>query len=135
MCRVCRQQCRGIRFDFQCKKFYHDYCKGSSYVKPDIVCLFNPALHQPEWSKSIKSALNTSAPVLVTSGTAKESFADLEKVEKFASNDLEIVQTPQQNPFASTLLTRNFTVDMTEPIMFKNQFYFIVRRPKDLINL
>lgn len=36
MCRTCRQNCRIVKFDFQCAKFYHDYAKSSSYSKPDL---------------------------------------------------------------------------------------------------
>lgn len=36
MCRACRQNCRIVKFDFQCAKFYHDYAKSSSYTKPDL---------------------------------------------------------------------------------------------------
>lgn len=139
MCRICRQQCRGIRFDFQCKKFYHDYCSSSSYVKPDIVCFFNPGLHRPgfrgfdTWPKTVQSAIETSAPILITSCTESESLLDLETVEKLSKNDIKIIQMPQKNPYASTRPERNFTTN--EPIMFKNQFYFIIRRPKDLIEL
>lgn len=36
MCRVCRQNCRIVKFDFQCAKLYHDYAKSSAYMKPDL---------------------------------------------------------------------------------------------------
>lgn len=36
MCRTCRQNCRIVKFDFQCAKFYHDYAKSSAYSKPDL---------------------------------------------------------------------------------------------------
>lgn len=141
MCRICRQNCRGIRFDFQCKKFYHDYCSSSSYVKPNLVCFFNPALHRPgfrgfdTWPKTILAALDSSAPVLVTSLTKNESLLDLERIEKVASNDVNILQMPKLNPYASTRPERNFASDDNAPIMFKNQYLFIVRRPRDLIDL
>lgn len=36
MCRTCRQNCRIVKFDFQCAKFYHDYATSSAYTKPDL---------------------------------------------------------------------------------------------------
>lgn len=141
MCRQCRQQCRGVRFDFQCKKFYHDYCLSKAFVKPDIVLFFNPALHRPgfrgfdTWPKTIKSALNTTAPVLVTAVTENESILDLQRIEKIAESDTVVAQPPKLNPYASTRPERNFATDDVEPIMFKNQFYFIVQQPRDLIEL
>lgn len=141
MCRICRQQCRGLRFDFQCKKFYHDYCASTSYTKPDLVCFFNPALHRPgfrgfdTWPKTIQAAVDTSAPVLVTSCTENESLLDLQTVEKVTASDIDILQMTRLNPFSSTRPERNFASDDTAPIMFKNQFYFVVRRPRDLIEL
>ena len=140
MCRVCRQSCRGVRFDFQCKKFYHDYCKSSSYVKPDAVFFFNSALHRPgfrgfdTWPKTIQSAINTSAPIFVTSCTRNESNLEFKRVKEVAKDILEL-QTPSFNPYASTQPERCFYADDIEPITFKNQFYFIVQNVEDLIKL
>lgn len=36
MCRTCRQNCRIVKFDFQCAKLYHDYVNSSSFKKPDL---------------------------------------------------------------------------------------------------
>lgn len=36
MCRTCRQNCRIVKFDFQCAKLYHDYVKSTAYSKPDL---------------------------------------------------------------------------------------------------
>lgn len=141
MCRICRQNCKGIRFDFQCKKFYHDYCSSSSYVKPSLVCFFNPALHRPgfrgfdTWPKTIQAAIDTSAPILVTSMTENEAFLDLEMFEKVTGNDIHVLEMPRLNPYASTKPERNFASDDNVPIMFKNQFYFLIRKPRDLIEL
>lgn len=140
MCRQCRQLCRGIRFDFQCKKFYHDYCLSKAFVKPDVVIFFNPALHRPgfrgfdTWPKTIQSALSTSAPVLVTSVTENESILDLQRIQKLVVNDV-VTMSPKLNPYSSTRPERNFATDDVEPIMFKNHFYFIVQQPRDLIEL
>lgn len=47
MCRVCRQSCRGVKFDFQCGLLYHDYCKLPGFVKPDLgkITIFCPFKH------------------------------------------------------------------------------------------
>lgn len=139
MCRQCRQLCRGVRFDFQCKKFYHDYCTSKAFVKPDVVFFFNPALHRPgfrgfdTWPRTVKAALDTAVPILVTSATENESILDLQRIEKISGNDMKVVQAPKLNPYSSTRPERNFATDDVEPIMFKNQFYFIVQKPQDLI--
>lgn len=36
MCRLCRQECRVVKFDFQCGKFYHEYIKSNGFIKPDL---------------------------------------------------------------------------------------------------
>lgn len=36
MCRTCRQNCRIVKFDFQCAKLYHDYANSSVYKTPDL---------------------------------------------------------------------------------------------------
>lgn len=141
MCRACRQNCRGIRFDFQSKTFYHDYCKSSSYVKPDAVFFFNPSLHRPgfsgfdTWPKTLCAAMNVSAPIFVTSCTHEESLMDFLFLQRIAGNDAEVIETTKLNPFASTRPERNFTTEDHEPIIFKNQFYFILKSPQDLIQL
>jgi len=141
MCRVCRQTCRGIRFDFQSKKFYHDYCKSSSYVKPDAVFFFNDAIHRPgfrgfdTWPKSVRCAVDSSAPVFVSSCTKQESTLEFKRVEEITSKDIQVIQTSTLNPYASTQPERHFSPDTLEPITFKNQFYFTIRRGHDLIEL
>lgn len=141
MCNDCRHKCRGIRFDFQCKMFYHDYCSSASFVKPDIVYFFNAALHRPgfrgfdTWPKTIRAAVNFSVPTIITACTEKEATLDLEKIQKLSGEELKIIQTSEFNPYFSTSPERNFTSDDIEPIMFKNQFYFIVQGPRNLIEL
>lgn len=140
MCRLCRQQCRGIRFDFQNRKLYHEYCNGALYTRPDLICFFNPALHQPgfqdfdTWPKTIRSALDTRAPVLVTSCTENAALLDIARIEKLNENDVEILKLPKLNPFFSTQPERNFRDDF-EPITFKNHYFFIFQKVKDLIEL
>lgn len=142
MCRDCRQNCRGIRFDFQCKLFYHDYCKSVAYVKPDAVFFFNDTLHQPgfcgfdTWPRTVRAAIESTAPVFVTSRTHLESTSEFKKVNEIVTKDLEVFQEPKTNPYAETQPERNFSADDDDdPIIFKNQFYFIVRKLQDLIQL
>jgi mitochondrial splicing suppressor protein 51 len=131
MCKSCRQSCRGIRFDFQCKKFYHDYCSSSAYLKADLICFFNPSLHRPgfrgfeTWPKTIKCATSSNAPIVVTSQTENESFLDLQKIESLTS-DVKILLPPQKNPFTSTRPERTFALDDDVSIMFKNNFLFVL---------
>lgn len=138
MCNDCRSNCRGIRFDFQCKMFYHDYRTSTSFVKPDIVYIFNPSLHRPgfqgfdTWPKTIKAAVNSSVPVVLTACTEKEAILDLERIKKLSGDELKVIQTSQTNPYSSTNPERSNDL---EPIMFRNQFYFIVQGPRDLIEL
>lgn len=133
MCRSCRHSCRGIRFDFKCKNFYHDYCKSSSYVKPDIIFFFNPDLHAAgfrgfdTWPKTVIAALDVSTPIAVTSCTEKDSFLDFEAVQKIAQSGIDILEAPKLNPYASTNPERNIANEEA-PIMFRNQFYFIVHQ-------
>jgi splicing suppressor protein 51 len=140
MCKSCRLNCCGVRFDFQCKKFYHDYCSSASYIKPDLICFFNPALHRPgfrgfeTWSKTIKSAISTTAPIIVTSTTENENFLDLQKIQKVCDNKITVLVPPQKNPYASTRPERNFVSDETSKIMFKNNFMFVVSE-RNLIDL
>lgn len=141
MCRSCRQNCRCVRFDFQCSKFYHDFCKSSSFIKPDLICMFNPAVHRPgfrgfdTWPKTIKAAIDTTTPIVVTASTESDIFMDLERIEKITSNEIEIIQMPELNPYASTRPERNIANDDEAPIMFRNQYFFIIRKPRDLIEL
>lgn len=140
MCNDCRHNCRGIRFDFQCKMFYHDYCTSASYAKPDLIYFFNASLHRPgfrgfdTWTKTVKAAINSSAAVVVTACNEMEASLDLQRIMKVSDNDLKIIQPSSLNPYASTNPERNCISDVT-PIMFRNHFYFIVQGPQDLIQL
>lgn len=140
MCKSCRLNCCGVRFDFQCKKFYHDYCSSSSYIKPDLICFFNPGLHRPgfrgfeTWTKTIKSAISSTAPIIVTSTTENENFLDLQKIQKVCENSINVLVPPQKNPYANTRPERNFVSDDDVSIMFKNNFMFVVS-DRNLIDL
>ncbi|KAG5670980.1 hypothetical protein PVAND_001207 [Polypedilum vanderplanki] len=139
MCKTCRLNYRGIRFDFQCKKFYHDYCNSLSYTKPDIVCFLNPALYRPgyrgfdTWPRTIDAAIKTSSPVLITSLTENECYLDFERIKYLTNDEFEILLPPLKNPYASTRPERNFSTDEDVPLTFKNNFLFAISKIKDLI--
>lgn len=139
MCKLCRQNCCGIRYDFQCKKFYHDYCESTAYVKPDFVCFFNPAIHRPgfrgfdTWPKTIEAALKTDVPVLITAATENECYLDLKRIKQITNDDFVILLPPLKNPYACTRPERNFASDDDDPVMFKNNFLFVVGKTQDLI--
>lgn len=133
MCRTCRQSCRAVKFDFQCKKFYHDYCGSSNFTKPDLLCFYNPGLHRStgyngfdSWPKTIKSATSQGVPIAVTAYTELEAPLDLDRIRKESTHDLTIVQEPTINPYASQRPERNFISDEIAPMIFKNYYYFVV---------
>lgn len=133
-CRKCRQQNRNTNFDFQCRTYYHDYCSSKNFIKPDIVCIYNPTFHHlrsskfDKWGPSIRSALcQGECPVVVTSYTEFEGPLDLQFLEEEANNiDFQLVQKPTTNPFASKKPERNFVSDEVVPLIFKNHSYFVV---------
>lgn len=142
VCKTCRQNCCGIRFDFQCKKFYHDYCESSAFVKPDFICFFNPALHRSgfcgfdTWPKTIVAALKTGSPILITATTENECYLDLNRIKRVTNNEIEILIPPLKNPYASRRPERNFaSEDNEDPIMFKNNYLFVISKAQDLIDL
>lgn len=36
MCRICRQNCRIVKFDFRCGTLYHDYVNSAAFKKPNL---------------------------------------------------------------------------------------------------
>lgn len=113
MCRDCRQSCRNVRFDFQCRTFYHDYAKSSAFTKPDLskfltdilpstsskistsfsVCYFNPGLYRmtgfsgmDTWPETVESSLKLNCPIVVTSYTEFESPLDFAQIERFSKS-------------------------------------------------
>jgi hypothetical protein len=110
-------------------------------VKPNLICFLNAQLHQPgfrgfeTWPKTIEAAYNSSAPILITSTTESDCYLDLERVKKVTKNDVEILLPPVRNPFFSTRPERNFVSEEDVPIMFKNNFLFVVSKNRDLIEI
>lgn len=141
MCKTCRINCCGVHYDFQCKKFYHDYCESKYYTKPSFIVFFNAALHRPgymdtfdTWPKTLSSALNASScPILVTAVTENECYLDLQRIKKLTNDEIDILLPPIRNPYQSTRPERNFSSDEDAPLIFKNNFMFVVRRTPDLM--
>lgn len=139
MCKTCRTNCCGIRFDFQCKKFYHDYCESKAYTRPDLICFLNAAVHRPgfqgfdTWEKTIEAAHRSSVPILVTTMSENDCYNDLDRFKKITNNDIDIYVPPIKNPYASTRPDRNFSSDDDVPIIFKNNYMFVVSKAQDLI--
>ncbi|XP_037033646.1 titin-like [Bradysia coprophila] len=134
MCRTCRQNCRIVKFDFQCGMLYHDYANSSAFTKPDLVCFFNPGLYRTTgfngldtWPLTIKSAASMNCPILVTSYTEVESPRDFDRIQKESDRPLTVVQPSHINPFASQRPERNFISDEVAPMIFKNFFCFCVK--------
>ncbi|XP_031622013.1 muscle M-line assembly protein unc-89-like [Contarinia nasturtii] len=137
MCRTCRQNCRIVKFDFQCAKFYHDYAMSSAYTKPDLICFFNPGFHHVNslngidtWSPTIKIASSSGCPVVITSYTEYESPRDLERFQSESANggkQMNLVHGPELNAYASQRPERNFISDEIAPLIFKNYFCFIMK--------
>lgn len=134
-CKKCLHQNRSIAFDFQCRRYYHEYCENSSnFLKPNIICMYNPTFHHlrsskfDKWGPSIRAALRTgNCPIIITSYTEFEGPLDLQFFEEEASAlDYQLVQKPTTNPFASKKPERNFVSDEIVPLIFKNHSYFVV---------
>ncbi|KAL1398746.1 hypothetical protein pipiens_008716 [Culex pipiens pipiens] len=134
MCRRCRLQCRVVKFDFQCRRFYHDYWQDTPSPSPDLICFFNPGLHRSTgfgsldtWPKTIAAATGAGCPLVVTAYTEYECPLDLARLRKESKRTLELVQPPEPNPFASQRPERNFISEQIAPMIFKNFYYFVVK--------
>lgn len=134
MCRMCRMKCRVVKFDFQCRRYYHDYCRDSSYSKPNLICFFNPVLHSTAgfggfdtWSETIQATAAANCPIVVTSYTALDCPLDLVRFQKEAKRPLQIMAEPQLNPYGSKRPDRNFITDDVAPLIFKNYHYCVLK--------
>lgn len=137
MCKSCRQQCRGVTFDFHCLQFYHDFCDSSSFCKPNLICFFNAGLNRKAsfkgfdtWPMTIIKAVegDTPIPILVTSSSEHEAPLDLLRIQEICGEQLKVIQEPTRNPFMSKKPERNFMSDDQVPLTFKNFSYFVVRK-------
>lgn len=134
MCRTCRLKCRVVKFDFQCRRFYHDYRRDSCYTRPDLICFFNPILNSVHgyaghdtWPETLQAAASANCPIVVTSYTELDCPLDLIRLQKEARRPLQIVQPPRLNPYGSCRPDRNFISDEVTPLIFKNYHYFVVQ--------
>lgn len=134
MCRTCRQKCRAVKFDFQCRRYYHDYQRDTCYSKPNLICFFNTVLHSTAgfagfdtWPDTIQAAAQASCPIVSTAYTELDCPLDLLRFQKEAKRPLQIVTPPQLNPFGSKRPDRNFISDDVVPMIFKNYHYFVLK--------
>lgn len=132
-CRKCRQDCRGVKFDFHSRTLYHDYARSKAFTRPDIICFFNPGLYRrtgaggrDTWPETIRAAVDQNCPILVTAYTEYEMPLDLEAIIDVADH-IKIVQMPTKNPFASIKPERNFLSEEMQSLIFKNYYYFVVK--------
>lgn len=135
MCRTCRLKCRVVKFDFQCRRFYHEYRQDAScYSAPQLICFYNPGLHRSTgfgsldtWPRTIAAATDCGCPVVVTAYTEYECPLDLARLQKESRRSLELIQPPTPNPFASQRPDRNFISEEIAPMIFKNYYFFVVK--------
>lgn len=134
MCRTCRLKCRVVKFDFQCKRFYHDYQQDTCFIHPDLICFFNPILNSTcsylgfdSWPFTIQAATGLECPIVVTSYTELDCPLDLIRLQKEARRPLQVVVPPKLNPYASQRPDRNFISEEIVPLIFKNYHYFVVK--------
>jgi hypothetical protein len=87
---------------------YHDVATGRP--RPDLFCLFNPGMGQPEWAASwrptVRLALATGRPLLCTAFSQRDLDADVAFLRDLEREDggvgaLEWIAEPAPNPFAS----------------------------------
>ncbi|XP_055855031.1 uncharacterized protein LOC129918474 [Episyrphus balteatus] len=131
-CRSCRKNNRTVKYYFE-NGLYHNYCKGESYLKPDLICFFNPGLYRPTgfqmedtWPETIEAAVEKKCPVVITSYTQHEAPMDLSRFILESNRHLDIVIPPTVNPFGSVKPERNFISDEEAPLMYKNYYCFAV---------
>lgn len=98
------------------------------------VCFFNPGLHRSTgfneldtWPETIRSAVSYDCPIIVTSYTEVESPLDFARLEKECNKTLNVLKSPDVNPFSSYRPERNFISDEIAPMIFKNYYCFIVK--------
>ncbi|XP_077298514.1 uncharacterized protein LOC143919842 isoform X2 [Arctopsyche grandis] len=135
LCQCCRQADRKIKFDFIEGTLYHDYVESQKFIRPDIICAFNPGFHRAtgyagldSWPETIASCIRLRVPICVTAYTAHEMPRDLERVRSCApaADRLRIIIPPGHNPYCSLRPDRNFVSDDEMPLIFKNYHMMLV---------
>lgn len=131
-CFDCKRSDRSINVSFQPGKCYHEFARTGEFVKPDILCLFNPGLYRrtgydgkDTWPASIRRMCDLRVPIVVTSYTAHEIPWEMARIKSIA--DVEEILKPQRNPFASVKPDRNFVSDDAVPLIYKNYYIAIVK--------
>ncbi|XP_014468613.1 PREDICTED: uncharacterized protein LOC106741307 [Dinoponera quadriceps] len=132
ICSACKTSDRHVNVSFHPGKFYHDFCRSKQFIKPDLVCLFNPGLYRETgfegrdtWPDTIREFCKTSVPICVTSYTKHEIPREMMRIKSIA--DTETILKPRRNPYASIKPDRNFVSDDTAPLIYKNYYLAIVR--------
>ena len=133
---------------------YHSYVESPTFIKPDLsksysfnwitlvllsifsaspVCFYNAGLYrstgyhlQDTWPETIAAASNLNCPVVVSSYTEYEAPLDLSRFTQESNRRLNMVLPPIVNPFASEKPERNFISEEVAPLMFKNNYCFVV---------
>ncbi|ALC44624.1 CG13458, partial [Drosophila busckii] len=131
-CRLCRKAQRTVQYYFE-NRLYHDYCKDSKFIHPDLVCFFNSGLYrstgfalEDTWPDTIRASLDLKCPIVVTSYTKYEAPLDMSQFINESNRHLNVALPPTTNPFASEKPERNFISDHDAPFMFKNYQCFVI---------
>lgn len=131
-CRSCRKNKRTVNYHFE-NALYHNYCRQEVFLKPELICFFNPGLYRPTgfqmedtWPETIEAAVEKKCPVVITSYTQHEAPMDLSRFIEESNRHLDIVIPPMVNPFGSVKPERNFISDEEAPLMYKNYYCFAV---------
>ncbi|XP_016965000.1 uncharacterized protein LOC108034578 isoform X2 [Drosophila biarmipes] len=131
-CRLCRKAQRTVNYHFE-NALYHDYCKETHFLQPNLVCFFNSGLYrstgfalEDTWPDTIQAALNIKCPIVVTSYTKYEAPLDMAHFINQSNRHINVVLPPTTNPFSSEKPERNFISDNEAPFMFKNFYCFVV---------
>lgn len=132
ICSACKTSGRHVNVSFHPGKFYHDFCRSKQFIKPDLVCLFNPGLYRETgfegrdtWPETIREFCKTGVPICVTSYTKHEIPREMIRIKSIT--DVVTILEPQRNPYASIKPDRNFVSDDTAPLIYKNYYFAIVK--------
>lgn len=132
-CEECEIWHRKMTMKFYSNTLYHEYVEGSNYLKPDLICSFNPGMYRStgfnktdSWQETIEEILHQNVPVLITAYTQVEILKDIKRLEQCAP--LKLLQTPCANPFSSMKPFLSFVHDEVSPIIFKNQYLVVIKK-------
>lgn len=132
ICSACKSFGRCVNVSFHPGKFYHNFCRSKQFIKPHLVCLFNPGLYRETgfegrdtWPETIREFCKTQVPVCVTSYTKHEIPREMIRIKSII--DVKTILEPEKNPFASIKPDRNFVSDDAVPLIYKNYYLAIIR--------